>query len=81
MPTRIHNDPFNHAGGDMQIEVIGSGTAQLEVESKDGVWTKVGDKLNKGAHTHKLMGAIYRFDLVSAEVVTRHEFTDVSWRL
>ncbi|HDZ9327781.1 TPA: hypothetical protein RUZ39_001681 [Vibrio cholerae] len=70
MPLHTNEMPFDHLGGYLQVEVVGSGTAQLQVNSGQN-WVNCGEPLSEGVYCDLFKPAIYRFSLTDATAFTR----------
>ena len=81
MKTRGNLEEFEHSGGLLQIEVLGAGTTQLQVMSQENPvkWTPVGDPLGHGTHRDKVLAGVYRLEGSEEEVITRHQYLNISW--
>lgn len=69
---RQHEVPFDHAGGYIQIEVSGTGKAQMQVQSGEpGTWINCGDALAQNTYSDVFQPGKYRFQLNNVSVSTR----------
>ncbi|MGD8109371.1 hypothetical protein [Vibrio sp. TRT 17S01] len=73
MKQHDHEKPFVHKGGNVQIEISGTGSAQLQVATgaDSQTWLNCGAALSSGVYADLFKPGEYRFQINNATVVTR----------